>query len=169
MDKKKSVIILLVLLLISSFIFQFVRISKLNNETSLLKDAQGGKIHESIYHVSSAVADAKNDLASNNMSNLTRYSWQFNEFSIFAQPDSGFWGYYINIRNGFQELLKLTQDNSPKEKTDETKNILNTLLSKLSDALYTIKKDCGVENMKYYLLLDYDNNETMKNALKKLQ
>ncbi|MDF2880788.1 MAG: hypothetical protein K0R54_1345 [Clostridiaceae bacterium] len=108
-NKRKSITILFHLLLILAFIILLNNRAKLSYENNLLKNKQGEMIQRNLSYISDVVYDSKRDLADNNLANLIRYNQQFNEFTMLQLPQKGFSGYLINIRNDFQELIKLNE------------------------------------------------------------
>ncbi len=164
MIRKKNNILLISLLLTLPFILILVRVVKQSNDNNLLKDAHGSIIQSSLLHVLDVISDAKRDLNDSDFSNLTRYSWQFNEFSMLAEPPKGFWLYYVSLRNDYQELIRLEESNSSSQEIDKIKEVMELKLTRLEQVILLIRKDCGDDNIKYYSLVTEDN-KTMKKAI----
>lgn len=167
MNKRKTLSILIVLFLISAFIVLFTNITKLSNENNLLKNRQGEIIQRNVLFLKNDISYAQDDLHNKDViiSNLYRDYWKFSEFTMLDLPQIGIVGYLINIRNDFSELIKLREEKLPQQEVDVVIVRLQSQLSKLQESLSLIKKECGNDSMKYYLL-NSDGNEIMKNVLK---
>jgi hypothetical protein len=161
MNKKKGFILVISLLLTFLLINQI----KMFNENSFLKNRQGAIIQANVRYISLAVYDSKKDLSDNSISNMNRDHWKFNEFIMFDMPQIGISAYLVNIRNDFSELIRLNETNSSQQEINEMKTILEKKLSRLEASLAIIKKDCGTDNNKYFLL-NSQGNITMQNVLK---
>ena len=159
-NKKKNFIILVILMLMSVFIF------RLSSENNLLKNRQGGIIQGNILRVQIAISYAQEDLDNNDVSisNLYRDYWKFNEYSMLDLPRGGILGYLMNIRNDFDELIKLRENKLSQQEIDMVKIRLQSQLSKLQEALSLINKECENESINYYLLNSNDN-ETIQNVI----
>jgi hypothetical protein len=159
-NKRKGFIILVILMLMSVFIF------RLYSENNLLKNRQGEIIQRNILRVQIDISCAQEDLGDNDVSisNLYRDYWKFNEYSMFDLPQRGIPGYLMNIRNDFDELIKLRENKLSQQEIDVVKIRLQSQLSKLQEALSLINKECGNESINYYLLNSNDN-ETMQNVI----
>ena len=164
MSKRKRFIILVALLLVSSNIFILV---KLYNDNHSLRDQQGIIIHNNILNISGTVSDARKDLPCKNSSKQYRYYWQFNEFTKLDLPFS-IMAYSTNIRNEYNELIKLSEGNSSQEEINKKNNDLELHLSKFQTALALIMKECsGTDYIKFYSLYSEGNtNTTMKSVMK---
>lgn len=160
MNKRKGFIILAILMLMSVFIF------RLYSENNLLKNRQGEIIQRNILRVQIDISCAQEDLGDNDVSisNLYRDHWKFNEYSMFDLPQRGIPGYLMNIRNDFDELIKLRENKLSQQEVDVVKIRLQSQLSKLQEALSLINKECGNESINYYLLNSNDN-KTMQNVI----
>lgn len=167
MNKKKGFILVFCLLLTSVLALLLINKIKMSNENSSLKNGKGAIIQANVLYISLAVYDSKKDLSDNSMANMNRDYWKFNEFTMFDMPHVGITAYLINIRNDFSELIRLNQTNSSEQEINERKTILEKELSRLATSLSIIKKDCGTDNNKYFLL-NSEGNITMQNVLKVL-
>jgi len=161
MNKKKGFILVICLLLTFLLINQI----KMFNQNSSLKNGQGAIIQANVRYISLAIYDSKKDLSDNSFSNMNRDRWKFNEFTMFDMPPMGISAYLLNIRNDFSEIIRLNETNSSQQEINELKTILEKKLSRLETSLAIIKKDCGTDNNKYFLL-NLEGNITMQNVLK---
>lgn len=165
MNKKKGFILIVCLFLTSVLTLLLINQIKMSNENSSLKNGQGEIIQANVRYVSLAIYDSKKDLSGNSISNLNRDYWKFNEFTMFDMPQIGISAYLVNIRNDFSELIRLNETNSSQQEINKIKTILEKKLSRLESSLSNIKKDCGTDNNKYFLL-NSEGNITMQNVSK---
>ena len=164
MNKKKGSILVIGFLLISVFILLLINKSIISNENSSLKSGQGEVIKVNVLYILLSAKDEERDLADNNISNLNRDYWKFNEFALFDMPKTAIPYYLLSIRNDLSELIRLNETNSSKQEIDECKTVLGKQILGLETSLTLIIKDCGSDANKYFLL-NSEGNITMRNVL----
>jgi hypothetical protein len=160
MSKAKKAIIFIVLLTASTVIFLLIDRAKIVNENKSLKIERGERIQGNLFHALDVVQYAKKDLSNNNSSMLNRYCWQFNELTMSDLPNNITFS-ALSIRNHYNEIIRLSESNLSQAEINSIKDRLGLELSKLEQVIVLINKDCGIDNMKFYLLNSI-GNETMK-------